>query len=683
MRLKQVKDRLASQQSWIAVLCLLVGMGAAAMVVHSTKPFVRTPTAVQKSVAHDVTASAPATTPADRARVAANFANLPLSFEPNLGQTDPQVKFLSKNTHYNLFLTSDEAVFTLPISKREKSSKRAGRPQLDGMTSAAVLRMKMLGANAAPQISGDTQVSGHSNYLIGRDRSQWVRDVDQYARVNYSEIYPGVDLTFYGQQRQLEFDFIVKPGARPETIALGVEGAKKIHTSKNGDLVLTSAAGDFLLHKPVAYQKQGDSRQPVDARFVIKGNEVAFALGEYDNTRELVIDPSVLYATYFGAGNEDDGYAIAVDSTGAAYITGQTSSTSFPVKGALPAPNGALQGTTDAFVAKFNADGSLGYSTYLGGTGVDSGNAIALDAAKNAYVVGTTTSTDFPAAGSAAQVSEGGGADAFVAVVSAAGNSLLYTSYVGGGLDEIGYGVAVDSTGIYICGSTASNDFPVVSALQSTFHGGTGTTPTDGFVTKIDFAGSGGFLFSSYLGGTAQDLATGIGMDAAHNIYVTGVTQSTDFPVFGAALQTSNKGQDDSFVTAIQANFVSYIYSTYLGGSSFDDANQIVVDSLGNAYIVGITSSSDFPTTSAGFQRTLGGSGASNAFVSILNPAGSALVSSTYLGGTGTDNGLNLALDASKHVYITGSTTSTNFPKQSQTQSTLSGGKDAFVTELK
>jgi Beta-propeller repeat len=633
---------------------------------------------------------------AEQARVAKSFGNLPLSFEPNQGQTDAQVKFLSHNSHYNLFLTPSEAVFTLPV-RSEPVSARGRRSKHSQMTSEAVLRMEMIGANPAAQVAGDTPVEGHTNYFIGRDASKWVHDVPQYARVNYRGVYPGVDLTFYGQQHQLEFDFVVKPGANADAIALGIEGAKKIATDKTGDLVLTSAAGDVRLHRPVAYQRLGDTRQPVDARFVVKGTEIALAIGAYDRSRELIIDPSVAYSTYLGAGNEDDGYAIAVDSAGEAFVTGQTASAGFPVKGALPTPNNALQGTNDAFVTKMKADGTnTVYSTFLGGTGTDSGNAIVIDGSGQAYVAGSTNSTDFPSAGANPfQVSEGGGLDAFAAVLNAAGNALVYTTYIGGSDDDSGEGIAVKGTVIYVAGSTASADFPATapsgSTLLTTFQNGTGTSPTDGFATKIDLSNTAN-VASVYLGGSGNDVATGIAVDASGNAYVTGATFSTDFPVAGSAFQTHcgsdgncNGGKEDSFVTEIKADFTQYVYSTYLGGSGADDASQIVVDGSGNAYVVGVTNSSDFPIngTNAAYKTTLTGT-SGNAYVTVVKPGGSALLYSTYLGGSGLDTALGVALGTSSppKVYITGQTSSSNFPTVSPTQTVNGGGNDAFVSEL-
>jgi hypothetical protein len=693
MLLKQVMDRSGNTNRWTKIVGIsLLAIIAAVCVAPLAKSHVIATAAslAEKTSPLNSRLSTQPASPAEQARIATSFGNLPLSFEPNRGQTDPHVKFLSRNSHYNLFLTSDEAVFTLPIAAHEKASRVARRQKLHP-NSQAVLRMKMRGANPSAEVAAVDQVAGHSNYLIGRDASKWVRDVDQFARVNYRGIYPGIDLTFYGQQRQLEFDFIVKPNASANTIALDVEGAKKIANDPSGDVVLTSAAGQIRLHKPVAYQMQGETRQPVDAGFVVKGTEIAFAIGNYDRTRDLIIDPSILYATYLGAGNDDDGYAIAVDSTGAAYVAGQTAFPAFPKQGPLPAPNNNLQGTSDAFVTKFSADGTtLVYSTYLGGTGADSANAIALDSTK-ACVTGATDSTDFPATNNP-QPTLGGGTDAFVAELSATGNSLAYATYIGGASDEIGYGVAVDSTGIYVVGSTSSTDFPIANASQGSFQGGTGTTPTDGFVVKVN-PGTGSLIYGSYLGGSGNDIATGVAVDAAHVIYVTGVTLSTDLPFAGAATYPNahqcgtdgncNGGKDDAFAVAIAFSGVvpSYVYFNYLGGSSFDDANQIVVDSTSNAYIVGITASSDFPTTASAFQKTL--MGASNAFVTKLNATGTTLGFSTYVGGSGTDNALNVALDGSNNVYITGSTTSTNFPPKSARQQTLGGdAKDSFVTEL-
>jgi Beta-propeller repeat len=529
-------------------------------------------------------------------------------------------------------------------------------------------------------------LAGHTNYLIGGDSSKWVKDIPQYARVNYQDVYPGVDLTFYGQQRQLEFDFIVKPGGDPSAISLGIEGAKKIAMHKTGDLVLSSAPGDLLLHKPVAYQKAGNTRQPIDAQFVLKGTEVALSVGPYDHQRELVIDPAIGYGTYLGSGGEDTGLAIAVDSSGATYITGQTASTGFPLKNPLSTPpDNALLGASDAFVTKLSADGTaLVYSTFLGGTDVDSGNAIAVDnVTGQAYIAGATKSHDFPMAGSSAQNTPGGSGtyDAFVAVLSATGNSLVYSTYVGGAGNDIADGIAIDSTGIYITGSTSSTNFPPVNALQLTLSG-TGTT--DAFVTKLRALPAGSFAYSSYLGGTDNDGGTGIAVDPSSNIYVTGFTFSTTFP---NATTNSNAGGEDAFVAEIKADFSQYVYFSFLGGSGKDIGDQIAVDGSGNAYIAGQTGSSNFPTngTNAAFQTALATGSSQNAFLTVVKPGGTSYLYSTYLGGKGLDTALALALDSATppKVYVTGQTSSSNFPTTTNaTQPQIGGMTDAFVSIL-
>jgi Beta-propeller repeat len=691
MRLKEAGS-FTNKARWMAGLSALVLLAAGMIARQKLQPSATVPARSAPARMRPIVSQ-------DASRVAANFANLPLSFEPNQGQTDKQVRFLSRNSHYNLFLTSNEAVFTLPVRSAGTDPGAAhSRKKFASLESEAVLRMEIRGANAGAKIVGDSLAPGHTNYLIGRDSSKWVRDIPQYSRVNYSGVYPNIDLTFYGQQRQLEFDFIVKPGADPRAIALGIEGAKKIATEKSGDLVLSSAAGDLVLHKPIAYQKQGDSRQPVDAKFIVKETEVALAVGAYDHNRDLVIDPAVGYGTYIGSGGEDTGSAIAVDGTGAVYITGQTASSSgFPLKNQLPAPNNALQGTTDAFVTKLSADGaSLAYSTYLGGTGDDDGLAIAIDGTGNAYVGGFTTSTNFPQPASPPpyQPSSAGASDGFIAVLNATGNGLVYSTYLGGVNDDQVEGIAVKGSVIYVAGETLSSNLkvsvPAGSLLQGTFQGGTGTKPDDGFVGKLDLSNSANNAVV-YLGGSGNDAATGVAVDSSGNAYVTGFTSSTNFPIRGASpFQTQCGGctssADDAFVTEIKSDFTDYVYSTFLGGSGPDIGNQIAVDGSGNAYVTGGTSSSDFPTngTNAAYKTTLTGT-SGNAFLAVVKAGGSApLIYSTYLGGTGTDTALAIALDTATppKAYITGQTSSTNFPTANPTQSAVGGSSDAFVSEL-
>ena len=552
-------------------------------------------------------------------------------------------------------------------------------PAAKGATAA--IRMHLVGGNAQPQISAGNQLPGHSNYFIGNDRSQWHSNVAQFARVSYRDVYPGVNLAFYGKQKQLEFDFIVAPGASVAPIRLGVSGAKRVVTDDSGNLILASSAGDVLLHKPVAYQQKDGARQPVDARFVLQAhNQVSFELGNYDRSRELVIDPAVSYATYLGGTLEDDAYGIAIDTNGDAYVTGQTTSTNFPtVAGGFKTTN---SGVFDAFVTKVSANGSsLVYSTYVGGSGEDSGNAIAVDASGNAFVAGGTGSTDFPHIGGF-QTSLKGGLDAFVFELNSSGAALTYSTYLGGTGNDYASGIALHGGVAYVVGSTFSSDFPTANPIQSMLKGS-----SNGFVTAVNSSGS-ALVYSTYLGGGSGDFAAAVAVDSTGKAYVTGATPNPSFPVTSGAFQTTcgsdgtcNGGLPDAFVTVINAAGNAYVYSTFLGGEGIDQGLGIAVDSVGDAYVTGLTQSSGHFPLKSPLQAAFGG-GTQDAFVTELNPTGSALVYSTFLGGSLSNAGTGIALDGSNNAYVTGQTNSTDFPLKSATQSALSGGNDAFVTEI-
>ena len=631
--------------------------------------------------------------PPARERVKASFASLPLGFEQNYGQTDPQVKYMAHANGYTLFLTNRDAVFA--FHARSSASERAtghGPLALQAKSeshaqpnSEAVVRMRLVGGNSNATLTATDQLPGKSNYIRGKDPKNWHTDVSHYARVSYKNIYPGINLAYHGEQSKLEFDFIVAPESNPAPIDLAFNGVQHLATDASGNLIVSSGAGDVVLHKPVAYQQQSGTRQPVDARFVLKAdNQVGFELASYDRSRELVIDPTVTYATYLGGNTEDDAYAIAFDSTGAAYVTGRTDSTNFPTVGGLT-PN--VAGTVFAvFVTKFAANGQspLVYSTYVDGgntdTGSSSGNAIAVDASGDAFVAGGTSSTTLPFTPLEFQNSNAGGLDAFVFELNPSGNVLLHSTYLGGPGSDIANGVAVDGTGnVYLVGSTTSSAFPVKNPIQTSF------VPThDGFVTKLNPSLS-ALVYSTWLGGGPADFASAVALDSANNVYVTGGTGSKTFPFTSGAFQTAcnscTGGLYNAFVTVINAAGSSYVYSTYLGGTQNDEGLGIAVDSSGDAYVTGETSSStSFPLQSA-LQPTYGG-GSSDAFVTELNPKGSALVYSTFLGGGANDVGTSIALDGGNNAYITGQTGSTTFPVVSPTQSTLSGGNDAFVSEV-
>jgi len=634
------------------------------------------------------------------------FGNLPLAFQPNQGQTDAQVKYMTHWQGYDLFLTSNQAVFTLPMAQenstaanlaREKQTAVAAKHSTDhaadSSVTGSVLRMTMLGANSQPAISGEQQEPGKYNYFIGRDPKNWHTNVPLFARVHYRDVYPGIDVVYHGA-RQVEFDLVVKPGANPNQVELGFDGAKQMKTDASGNLVLTSEAGDLQMARPVAYQEKNGVRQMVDARFVVnQDHRVAFALGAYDRSRELVIDPpiAVAYATYLGGSGEEAATGINVDPAGNAYVTGGTNSTSFP------GYTGKLNGKLHAYVTQITAAGALGYTTVVGGSSNDYNQAIAIDS-QYLYITGATSSTDFPVTGGAAQTTYGGGTtDGFVVKLKLDGTSRVWATYLGGSGADVAFGIALDASGnVFVAGETHSTDFPVANSLPQ---GGSNSGSADGFVTEVNNNGS-QFLVSSYIGGTGLDLATGISWNAATgHVYVGGSTQSPNLPVTAGAFQSScgtdgncnngaNGPEDDAFVAAFDpTNTSQYAFLTYVGGELSDDSTALTTDATGNVYITGKTDSTLYPVLNSlpGQSSLLG---PQNAFITALKPDGTGLVYSTYLGGSGFDKGLGVVVDSNNDAYVTGTTSSTDFPTQDPSQQNFGGGNsgqfdsDAFVTEV-
>ena len=485
---------------------------------------------------------AKSTSPLMAARVATNkprvleaYGKLPMAFEANRGQTDGQVKFLSRGSGYTVFLTPSEAVLAL--------RRTAGRES----SAAAVLRMKLMGASAAAKVTGLKELPGKSNYFIGNDPRKWHTQVPAYAQVRYQNAYPGIDLLYYGHQGQLEYDFVVAPGASPKAITLAITGTSHdgpLRIDSEGNLVASLDDGQVSLHKPVVYQPAGAGRNYVDGRYVLKGeHEVGFEIAASDPARPLVIDPTLTYSTYLGGTDYDDGNGIAVDSVGNAYVTGSTFSTDFPTSNALqPSRNGF---SVTAFVAAIDPTGTtLLYSTYLGGSGGDSGLGIAVDSAGDAYVTGLTGSTNFPTS-NPLQPGKTGLYDAFVAKIDPTGATLLYSTYLGGSNQDGGVGIAVDNaSNAYVTGRTRSTDFPTSNPFQPTNRGF-----TDAFVAAIDPTGV-TLLYSTYLGGNNDDGGNGIGVDSAGNAYVIGSTFSTDFPTSNP-LQPTKHGSSEAFVASI------------------------------------------------------------------------------------------------------------------------------------
>jgi hypothetical protein len=591
----------------------------------------------------------------DKSALLASIGQVPLSFEANKGQTDPQVRFLSRGNGYGLFLTPSEAVLSL---------------QQDS------LHVQFVGANPNPVLSGADQQSTTSNYFIGNAPSQWHTNLANFGRIVYQGLYPGVNLVYYGNQSQLEYDFQVAPGADPGVIQLKFEGAQSMELDRTGNLILHATGGDVVEHAPVLYQETGATRQAVSGQFVLEGNnQVGFRIGNYDHSKPLTIDPVLSFFTYIGGSGRDDGVQLAVDSTGNAYVVGRTFSTNFPT---INPVQSARAGSVDAYVSKLNAAGTaLVYSTYIGGNeAIDEvANGIAVNAAGEAYVTGYTDASNFPVA-NAIQATYGGGGDGFVFKLSASGSTLLYSTYLGGSALDNGFGIALDTSGnAYVAGYTDSTNFPTANAFQSTNHGG-----RDAFLTKITSDGS-ALVYSTYLGGSGSDQAAYqcVAVDSAGSAYLTGGTTSTNFPTVNP-FQPTLAGGGDAFVVKFAPDGSGLVYSSYLGGNTPDDTGQaIAVDSSGNAYVGGFTNSSSFPTVNA-VQPSIGGG--RDGFITKISADGSTIIFSTFLGGSGEDRVLALALDGGNNIYATGETLSGNFPTVNATQPNNGGGWDAFVTRM-
>jgi uncharacterized protein (TIGR03437 family) len=586
------------------------------------------------------------------------YGKLPFSFEANQGQTDKRVQFLSRGPDRTLFLTSTEAVLSV---KHE------------------VIRMKVAGSNPASKAQGAERRIAKSNYFTGRDPAKWLTGVSNYGRVRFAGIYPGIDLVYYGREGQLEYDWIVKPGADPSKIRLRFEGVQTMRVAGNGDLVLKTASGEIREKKPLIYQ--GEKSQQIPGRYILHGPEAAFEVGAYDRAKELVIDPVVVYSAYFGGSATEGANAVAADGAGNAYITGYTDATDFPT---VNPEQGSLTGYSNVFISKISADGTkLIYSTYLGGTGTDIGTGIAVDSSGNALVTGWTESKDFPVANAyqSQYSSKTLAYNAFVTKLNAAGNALVFSTYLGGDTTDQANGIAVDSSGnAYITGGTDSSNFPTTpGAIQG------GANPGGkSFIFLTKMSGGGALVYSTFL--NAGDLdgiastAQGVAVDGSGNAYVAGYTSRTDL-ILANALQSTYKGSQAAFVSKVNPSGSALVYSTYLGGSGTDQANAIAADSSGNAYITGSTTSTDFPTVGA-TQAKSGGS--LDAFVTKINPAGSAIVFSTYLGGSSGDLGFGIGVDGTGKVWVAGTTTSQDFPQVNGLSAPFEFFEpDLFVTQFK
>jgi hypothetical protein len=616
-----------------------------------------------------------------------------VQFEANRGQTVESVDFLARGPGYTLFLTPAEAVLSLRSeSERDTLHTHERAQQVDrprGLAADAapvqptvaaksdVLRMRVMGSNAYSTV-GEAELPGKVNYLLGDDPSLWRTGVATYGRVRYAAVYPDIDLVYYGQGAGLEYDFVLAPGAAPDQIRLRFMGADSLELDAAGDLLVHLPGGTVRQERPLIYQELEGRREPVAGGYVLVNtaaavcndhsescsetnlpNEqvgdplVAFWLGAYDVSRPLVIDPTLVYSTYLGGSGGESGRGIAVDGQGQPYITGETTSTDFPQAGGVP------KGDTDVFVTKLSAAGTPLYTTYLGGSSSDQGNAIAVDRACmmgcSAFVTGVTYSADFPQVNSLPGPNNAvlqGSYTAFVTRLSAAGDMLLYSTYLGGS-------------------GTTYDQYPYCPPGSQYCDLGYWELPGPG------------------------DAGAGIAVDAQGQAYVTGSTYSSDFPLANS-LPTGNslRGDSDAFVAKLTAAGDALVYSTYLGGGtpgtagginsntgSIDDdwGSAIAVDAQGHAYVTGYTASSGFPLVNPLASPANALRGGSDAFVAKLSSAGNALVYSTYLGGSDSDWGFGVAVDGQGQAYVTGQTSSPDFPLANNSPH---GGLDAFVTKI-
>ena len=621
----------------------------------------------------------------DRARILDSYANLPLSFVENQGQTDARVLYYSKGPRHSFWLTKDEIVLSFT---GDPTMAGGAEPATRGVT----LRLRFVGANRKVVLEGQDPATGEVSYFRGNDPARWQTGLPTYTQMVYQELWPGIDLVLRGQAGALKYEFRVQPGGRLEDIRLAYRGADALAVDGSGGLRIGTPLGDLRDSAPVTYQQIGGVRVPVTSRYALnpsagRRHAYGFTVGaDYQRDHELIIDPGLAYSTLIGGASHETGVGIAVDTAGNTYVTGVTQSPDFPTTSGAFDRSGAASNFLDAFVTKLNPTGTaLVYSTFLGGGNFEWGRDIEIDAAGNAYVAGQTQSSDFPTTGGAFDPSFNVDScprcgidqyDAFVTKLNPAGSGLVYSTFLGGFDIDDALGIALDSSGAaYVGGETGSSNFPTTPGAFDTSRNGA----YDAFITKLNAAGS-ALVYSTLLGGLEVDFVGDVTVDTAGNVFAMSSTRSADFPTTAGAYDTTINGAFDVALTKLNPAGSALVYSTFLGGSDMDGGGEVAVDSAGNAYVAGGTISPDFPTTPGAFDTTLNDS---DAFVTKLNAAGSDLVYSTFIGGSGSEGFGGITLDGDGNAWLAGGTSSPDYPITAGAFDTsFNGVGDAVIVQL-
>jgi hypothetical protein len=593
----------------------------------------------------------------------------PLIFEEKT--MNPSSSFLVHGLGFTLALNPSAAVLSLSSNTGTSRSLYSQPVQARTNTADRPQLVQIHVVNAQPQanLTGDRQLPGTVNYLLGNDPAKWETSIPTYARVQYSGVYPGIDLVYYGSEERLEFDFDIASGADPRQIQMDFGATNKLALDKNGNLAIGVGESSILLHKPVIYQQRAAKHQAIPGGFRLLGHHrVGFVVGAYDHTLPLVIDPILTYSTYLGSSSNASANAVAVDAAGNAYVTGWALA-DFPVTTDAYQSKFTSQesGGTVAFVTKFDPNGNVLYSTYLGGSVQDGGNAIAVDASGNAYIAGYTASPDFPVTSGAFQTTDKVSEQpdlrqftTFVTKLNSTGSALVYSTFLGGSVSDISQpqtqgqeqatGIGLDAAGnAYVTGFTFSTDFPTTPGGFQISNPGTATQSASFFVTKLNATGS-ALDYSTYLGGNYYGDPPSIAVDADGSAYIAGGTLASNYPTTPGAFDTTYSASSGmAVVSKLNTTGTGLAYSTYLGGGYEAYARAIAVDSSGSAYVTGAIRNSDFPVTPGTVQVA-----SPNVFVTKINPAGSALTYSATLGKEPGDYGNAIAVDAAGNAYVAG-----------------------------